>query len=122
MIAYTSLPTVSLRRSADSLVIIATTSSPLASSTVTSVLTAPGRTRLTLPFSELRALISIVYALPLNITPKGANVYPLFAHARHKIPQPLSKISQGRQKNLWRNRIKPYMHAHILLQESASTV
>src|SRR5215510_6636700 len=42
MTAWTSLPTVRLRRSADSLVMIATTSSLLASSTVTSVLTAPG--------------------------------------------------------------------------------
>jgi hypothetical protein len=30
------------------------------------------------------------------------------------------KYHKAVKKNLWRNRIKPYMYAHILLQESAS--
>src|SRR5262249_1007082 len=97
---------------------IATTSSPLASSTVTSVLTAPGKTRLTVPFNELRALMSIVYALLYECKPQGNyTLFPLMLK--------MDSAAEGRnitgpsKKNLCRNRIKPYMYIQIPLQESA---
>jgi hypothetical protein len=54
---------------------IATTSSPSASSTGASVLTAPGKIRLTVPFSVLRALMSIGYALLCECNPQGNYIH-----------------------------------------------
>ena len=58
--AWTSLPSVSLRFSADDLVIIAVTSTPGATSIVTSVFTEPTTMFFTVPLRALR--ISRVYS------------------------------------------------------------
>ena len=42
---------------------------------------------------------------------------PFFAQAKYGFRSRGLKYYKAVKKNLWRNRIKPYMNAHILLQE-----